>query len=89
MAYNSASLFLLVWFLQYTSIDMVKPHLLMILLPYKDYRTCITNHMGLISHHIMPLVNNSLRSRQTHTHTRMHTDFAHKSNYKKPGTHLV
>jgi len=32
-------------------------------------KTCLTNHKGSISHHIMPLVINSLRGGHTHTHT--------------------
>ena len=35
--------------------------------------------------HIMPLVINSLGSRHTQAH--MHTDFADKSNFKKPATY--
>jgi len=45
--------------------------------------TCLTNHKSSISHHIMPLVINSLGGGHTHTHT--HTDIADKSNFKKPG----
>ena len=45
-------------------------------LPYKSHRTYLTNHMGSISHHIMPLVINSLGGghthMQTHTHTQTH-----------------
>ena len=43
--------------------------------------------MGSISHHITPLVINSLRGGHTHTHTQthMHT-FVDRSNSKKPGT---
>ena len=32
-------------------------------------RTCLTNHMGSMSHHITILVINSLRTGQTHKHT--------------------
>jgi len=35
-------------------------------------KTCLTNHKGSISHHIMPLVINSLRGRHTHTHIYSH-----------------
>ena len=43
-------------------------------LPYKSHRTYLPNHMGSISHHIMPLVINSLRVGHTHTckHIHMH-----------------
>ena len=40
--------------------------------------------MGSISHHIMPLVINSLRGGHTHTHTHI-LKFADRSNSKKPG----
>jgi len=36
-------------------------------------KTCLTNHKGSISHHIMPLVINSLGGGHTHTHTRIQT----------------
>jgi len=61
-------------------------------------KTCLTNHKGSISHHIMPLVINSLGGGHTHTctHARTNTDIMDKSNFKKPGarqplvgTHLV
>ena len=45
-------------------------------------RTYSTNHMGSISHHIMPLVINSLRGGHT---TNMLTDIHEQSNSKKPG----
>jgi len=32
-------------------------------------KTCLTNHSGSISHHIMPLVINNLGGGHTHTHT--------------------
>ena len=44
-------------------------------MPYKNHRTFFTNHMGSISHHMTPLVNNSLGGR--HTQTRLPT-FADK-----------
>jgi len=57
-------------------------------------KTCLTNHKGFISYHIMPLVINSLGGGHTHTHTHAHThthmhvhthtDIADKSNFKKP-----
>ena len=54
-----------------------------------SYRACLTNRMGSISRHIMPLVINSLRGGHTHTHTHKHThthtDDPHKINFKKPG----
>ena len=54
--------------------------------PYKNHKTYLTNHMGSISHHIMPLVINSLGGGQTHTrkhtHTRIQT-FADRRNSKK------
>ena len=54
-------------------------------------RTCLTNRMGSISHHIMPLGINSLRHRHTHTHTHTHactnthTNDSHRINFEKPG----
>ena len=51
-------------------------------LPYKSHRTYLTNRTGSISHHIMPLVINSLGA-DTQTHTRLQT-FADRSNSKKP-----
>ena len=38
-------------------------------LPYKSHRTYSTNRMGSISHHITPLVINSLGGGHTHKHT--------------------
>ena len=35
-------------------------------------KTCLTNHKGSISHHIMPLVINNLGGRHTHTHAYRH-----------------
>ena len=44
--------------------------------------------MGSISHHITPLVINSLGGRHTHTHTHTHIlKFTDRSNSKKPGAH--
>ena len=57
-------------------------------LPYKSHRTYLTNCMGFISHHITPLVINSLGGGHTCKHTRIQT-FADRSNSKKPGAHLV
>ena len=54
-------------------------------LPYKTHRTCLTNHMRSISHHIMPLVN-SLRGRYTCTHARTHTH-THTHTHKHTQTH--
>ena len=46
----------------------------------ENLKTCLTNHKGSISHHIMPVVINSLGGGDTHT------DFKNnKSNFKKPG----
>ena len=43
-------------------------------LPYKSHRTYLTNLMGLsISHHITPIVINSLGGGHTNTHTHTHT----------------
>ena len=63
-------------------------------LPYISHRTYLTNRMGSISHHIMPLVINSLGGGHTHTqthtracackHTCTHT-FVDRSNSKKLG----
>ena len=50
-------------------------------LPYKSHRTYLTNHMGSISHHITPLVINSLGGGHTH----IQTFAADRSNSKKPG----
>ena len=38
----------------------------------KAIELILTNHMGSISRHIMPLVINSLRGRHTHTQTNTH-----------------
>ena len=48
----------------------------------KSHRTYLTNRLGSISHHITPLVINSLRGGHTNTHTQT---FADRSNSKKPG----
>ena len=47
-------------------------------------RTCLANHIGFISHHIMLLVINSLGDGHTckHTHT---NKYQHRNNFKKPG----
>ena len=38
----------------------------------KSHKTCLTNHIWSISHHITPLVINALGAEtQTHTHIRM------------------
>ena len=47
---------------------------------YNSCRTCVTNHMRYISHHITPLVNNSLE----HKLTNMYTDDSHRINLKIP-----
>jgi len=47
-------------------------------------KTCLTNNKGSISHHITPLVINSLGGRQTDRQTDKHTHIADKSNFKKP-----
>ena len=49
-------------------------------LPYKSHRTYSTNRMESISHHITPLVINSLGGGHTHILT-----FVDRSNTKKPG----
>ena len=49
-------------------------------------KTCLTNHKGSISHHITPLVINSLGGGHSHTHTHKHTQITDKSNFKKPVT---
>ena len=41
--------------------------------------------MGLILHHITPLVVNSLKGGHTHTYTHTHTVNLHRINFKKPG----
>ena len=43
---------------------------------FNSCRTCITNHLGSISPHIMPPVINSIGGRHTHanTHIYIHTD---------------
>ena len=53
-------------------------------MPYKSHKTYLTNHMGSLSHHIMPLVVHSLGGGHTHKHTCIRT-FADRSNSKKPG----
>jgi len=47
-------------------------------------KTCLTNHKGSISHHIMPLVINSRGGGHTHVCMRTHIDIVDKSNFKKP-----
>ena len=42
-------------------------------MPYNSCRTCLTNRMGSLSRHIMPLVINSLGRGQTHTQARILT----------------
>ena len=39
----------------------------------KSHKTYLTDHTQSISHHIMLLVINTLRSGHTHTHTHTHT----------------
>ena len=41
-------------------------------LPYKSHRTYLTNRMGSISHHITPLVIDSLGGGHTNTHANTH-----------------
>jgi len=41
-------------------------------------KTCLTNHKGSISHHIMPLVINSLGGGHTHTHTQARSHHGQK-----------
>ena len=43
-------------------------------MPYNSCRTCLINHIGSISCHIIPLLINSLRGRDTHRHMHTHTD---------------
>ena len=52
----------------------------------QSHRTYLTNHMGSISHHIIPLVINSLGRGHTHTQTRIHIQ---TSAPKKTGMCLV
>ena len=42
-------------------------------LPYKSHGTCLTNRIGSISHHTVPLVINSLGGRHTNTHAYRHS----------------
>jgi len=57
----------------------------------ENLKICSTNHKGSISHHITPLVINTLRGGHIYTHihtntyTQTHTDFVERSNFKKPG----
>ena len=72
------------WRTQHQSLQCastVRPYLLMIQLqlPYKNCRTCLTNHMGPISH-ITPLIITSLRGGHTHTHTHTHR-YTHTCTY--------
>ena len=46
--------------------------LLQLKLPYNSYRTCLTNRLESILHHIMPLVINSLGGGHTHANTHIH-----------------
>jgi len=41
-------------------------------------KTCLTNHKGSISHHIMPLVINSLGGGHIHTHTQAYSHCGQK-----------
>ena len=54
-------------------------------LPYKSHKTYLTNCMGSTSHHITPLVINSLGGRHTHTHARTH---AHTHTHTHTSIHL-
>ena len=66
-------------------------------LPYKSHRTYSTNRMGSISHHITPLVIDSLGGGHTHTnkHTQTNTHYLQlevtcthsKKNYKSTGVY--
>ena len=62
-------------------------------LPYKSHKTYLTNRMGSTSHHIMPLVTNSLGDGQTdgrtdgHTHTHTHTH-KHTHTHTHTRTHI-
>ena len=88
------SLVLISCLLWHTSI--LRPRLLTIYwlqLLHEGCRTCLTNHMGSTTCHIMLLAINSLGV-YTHTHRHTHTNFLHKSNFKKSpwpmaSTHLV
>ena len=46
----------------------------------------LTNRMGSISHHITPLVINSLGGGDTHTHTHTHT---HTQAYRRSQTEVI
>ena len=56
-------------------------------LPYISHRNYLTNHMGSISHHITPLVINSLGAdTYTNTHTQTHT---HTQAYRRSRTEAI
>ena len=57
------------WFMRLTPINDYD-----MWLPYSSCRTCLTNCMGSISCHIMPLVISSLGGRHAHTHTDVCTE---------------
>ena len=50
---------------------------------YKTHRTYLTNHLGSMSHYIMPIIIHSLGA-DTHTHINIQA-FVDGSNYKKLG----
>ena len=63
-------------------------------LPYKSHRTYLTNRMGSISHHITPLVINSLGGGHTHAHTHTHTHthtrtHTHTQAYRRSWTEAI
>ena len=55
---------------------------------YKSHITNLTNHNGYISHHIMPLVINSLGGRHTHATTHVYRH-PHRKFFKKPDVHRL
>ena len=68
--------------------SILRPHTPPIMTMYschirKSYSLYLTNHMKSISHHITPLVINSLRGSHTHKHACRRL---HRNNFKKPGT---
>ena len=67
------------------SVYQFQGHARQLQLPYNSHRTCLTNRIESISHHIMPLVINSLGSGHTQTYTHTYRR-PHKNNFKKPGT---
>ena len=69
-------LLLLGWFIQYASTVRLLPSSIttavsILQLSYKGYRTCLSNHIESISHHITPLI---IKASGMNTHTNTYND---------------